>query len=269
MSSAIDTTPVDTEKSGSARGAIAWAVVLILVAVYCLQFGLQTLLWIESRQWAASNPPLAEIPQPLPAPASPPTTPAAASKGTVLKAYDYQFRVPWTGKWKQTPPMATTEFRFDSGQIVLMFDPDTQKEVLRGIRTSKSQDYLNFADVLASQNVDSDYALFSAVYGSSPAQISPFMHQSDAQRVDLLLLWKLSFGADAQPGTYSFNFGANRGFQFGTPAPGHLVALRVFDDQERQLRLIFTTAAGSGAQFTQDDVNLAAQSLKSIPMLER
>ena len=188
MSSAIDTTPVDTEKSGSARGAIAWAVVLILVAVYCLQFGLQTLLWIESRQWAASNPPLAEIPQPLPAPASPPTTPAAASKGTVLKAYDYQFRVPWTGKWKQTPPMATTEFRFDSGQIVLMFDPDTQKEVLRGIRTSKSQDYLNFADVLAGQNVDSDYALFSAVYGSSPAQISPFMHQSDAQRVDLLVV---------------------------------------------------------------------------------
>jgi hypothetical protein len=269
MSSAIDTTSVDTEKSGSARGAIAWVIVLILVAVYCLEFGLQTLLWIESRQWAADNPPLAEIPQPLPVSSSASAISAAGSKGTILKAYDYQFRVPWTGKWKQTPPMATTEFRFDSGQIVLMLDPDTQKEVLRGIRTSKSQDYLNFADVLAGQSVDSDYALFNAVYGAAPSQISPTMHQNDAQRIDLLLLWKLSFGADAQPGIYSFNFGANRGFQFGTPAPGRLVALRVFDDQERQLRLIFTTAAGSSAQFTQDDVNLAAQSLKSIPMLER
>ncbi len=242
----------------------------MLVAIYCLEFGLQTLLWIESHHWAAVNPDLAEIPQPLPAPSS---SPAAKSKSTVLKAYDYQFSVPWTGKYKQSQPIATTEFRFDSGQIVILFDPEAQLDVLRGIRTSKSQEYLNFAEVLASQNVDSNYGLFGIVYGASPSTVSPFMPQGDAQRMNVLLLWKLSFGVDARPGIYSFNFGKNRGFQFGSPAPDQLtdrpVALRVFDDQGQQLRMIFTTAAGSAAQITQDDISLAAQSLKSIPLLER
>jgi hypothetical protein len=263
----ISNAPVEETKDGSsARETIIWVIVLVLVAFYCLKFGLQTLLWVESREWAAANATLAEIPQPLTAFVPPAES---ASKGTLLKAYDYEFRVPWTGKWKQTPPMATTEFRFDSGQIVVLFDPEAQLDVLRGIRTSKSQDYVNFADVLASQNVDTNYGLFRIVYGAAPSELSPFMPQSDAQRSNILLLWKLSFGADARPGFYSFDFGANHGFQFGSPGPGRAVALRVFDTQGLQLRMIFTTAAGSGAQISQGDINLAAQSMKSVPMLER
>jgi len=258
--------PAETENAGSARGTLVWVAVLALVAIYCLQFGLQTLLWIESHHWAAVNPDLAEVPQPLPAPIS---APAADSKGAVLKAYDYEFQVPWTGKYKQSSEMATTQFRFDSGQIVILFDPEAQLDVLRGIRTSKSQEYLNFAEVLESQNVDSNHGLFGIVYAASPSKVSPFMQQSDAQRMNVLLLWKLSFGMDARPGIYSFDFGKNRGFQFGSPAPGRPVALRVFDDQGQQLRMIFTTAAGSAAQITQGDISLAAQSLKSIPLLER
>ena len=191
------------------------------------------------------------------------------SKGTLLKAYDYEFRVPWTSKWKQTLPAATTVFRFDSGQIVAVLDPEAQLDALRAIRTAKSQEYLNFADVLAAQNVDSNYALFRAVYGASPAQVSPLMSESDAQRIAILLEWKLSFGLDARPGIYSFDFGGNHGLQFGSPAPGRPVALRVFDDQGSQLRLIFTNAPGSNAAITQDDITLAAQTLKSIPLLER
>jgi hypothetical protein len=267
---ATETNPAQAEKTASATGTIVWAAVLVLVAIYCLEFGLQSLLWIESHHWAGIDPELAEIPQPLPAPASPPS---AESKGTVLRAYDYQFQVPWTGKYKQSEPKATTEFRFDSGQIVILIDPEAQLDVLRGIRTSKSQEYLNFATVLENQNVDSNYGLFGIVYGASPAQVSPLMPQSDAQRMNVLLLWKLSFGADARPGIYSFDFGKNRGFQFGSPAPDHsadrLVALRVFDDLGQQLRMVFTTVAGSGAKITQDDIDLAAQSLKSIPMVER
>jgi hypothetical protein len=256
----------ETKNDGSARESILWVIVLVLVALYCLEFGLPTLLWVESREWAAANPTLAEVPQPL----TPPVLSAeAASKGTLLKAYDYQFRVPWTGKVKQTLPAATTEFRFDSGQVVVLFDPEAQLDVLRGIRTSKSQDYVNFSDVLANQNVDSNYGLFRIVYGAAPANISPFMRQSDAQRTNVLLLWKLAFGADARPGFYSFDFGANRGFQFGDPGPGRAVALRVFDTQGLQLRMIFTTAAGSTAQISQNDINLAAQTIKSVPMLER
>jgi len=260
------TDPARTEKTGSARAAIVWAVVVVLVAAYAMEFGLQTLLWTESHEWASVNSSLSEVPQPLPASAA---LPPGNSKGTLLKSYDYEFRVPWTGKMTQTPPMATTAFHFDSGQIVTVFDPDAQLDVLRGIRTSKSQEYLNFAEVLAGQNVDSNCALFRTVYSASPAQVSPFMRQSDAERIAILLQWKLSFGVDAAPGIYSFDFGANHGLQFGSPASGHPAALRIFDDQGKQLRLIFAAAPGSSAQITQDDIDLAAQSLKAVPLLEQ
>ena len=73
---------------------------------------------------------------------------------------------------------------------------------------------------------------------SSPAQLSPLMDAREALRMNALLLWKLSFGFDlpADGQFYSFDRGKVRGFQFGDPAKQRPVALRVFDDRDRQYR---------------------------------
>ncbi len=41
----------EEEDKGGARNAIILAILVIAVGAYCLAFGLQTLIWIEAKQW--------------------------------------------------------------------------------------------------------------------------------------------------------------------------------------------------------------------------
>jgi len=264
----------DTEKSGT-LSAMILMVVVVLIGAYSVAYGLQTLVWIEARRWASLNPWLSDVPMPLPGKvATAPLPPEPAGKlahpqTTQLRAYDYEFSVPWTGKPLATALHIGTEFRFTSGQVVVFFDPETQLDTLRALKSSAPAEYQKFRSVFREQSIESNYALYQAIYAASPAQASPFLSGDAAQRINVLLLWKLSFGFDQQPGIYSFDFGRNRGFQFGNPGNARPVAVRVFDDQDRQFRFFFTVAAGSHARITQDAINTAVQSLQMIPIMER
>src|SRR5258708_6785804 len=88
----------EAEKSG-ALSAIILAALVVLVSAFCVAYGLQTLVWVEARQWASVNPWLRDVPQPLPSSTSS-ATPGA--KGTQVRAYDYEFISPW-GAGKVTP----------------------------------------------------------------------------------------------------------------------------------------------------------------------
>lgn len=264
----------DTEKSGT-LSAMILMVIVVLIGAYSMAYGLQTLVWIEARRWASLNPWLGDVPVPLPGKvASPEVSPqlrgrTAQPQSTQLRAYDYEFTVPWTGKSSATPLRVGTEFRFTSGQVVVFFDPETQLDTLRALKSTTPAEYSKFQSVFREQSIESNYALYQAIYAVSPAQASPFLSGEAAQRINALLLWKLSFGFDQQPGIYSFDFGRNRGFQFGDPGNGRPVALRVFDDQDRQFRFFFTVAAGSNGRITQDAIDTAVQSLQMIPIMER
>ena len=268
--------PNDTEKSG-AQSAILLAAAVLLVAVFSIMFGLQTLVWFNAKRWTSQDPWLADTPQPLPpsAAATPDLAPLATGKDgkkakpPQLKAYDYEFTAPWPGNVKTIPASAYVQFQFDSGQVIVFFDPESQLDIIRQMKSGETTQYQQFQNVFGDQAPDSNYALYRTVYSASPAQISPLMHSQDAFRTNVLLLWKLSFGFDTQPGIHSFELGKNRGFEFGDATNGRPVALRVFDDRDAQFRLIFTAAGGASGKFTQDDINLAVQSLQSVPILER
>src|SRR5580704_11578797 len=45
----------EEEVKGGARNAIILAILVIAVGAYCLAFGLQTLIWIEARQWVSAD----------------------------------------------------------------------------------------------------------------------------------------------------------------------------------------------------------------------
>jgi hypothetical protein len=249
------------EKRG-ASFAIILALVVILVAIFCVAYGLQTLAWVEARQWANVNPWLRNVPQPLP-PAQEP------AKGEQIKSYDYEFISPWGAAQKINPLLTYSEIRFPSGQVVIFFDPDSQLDTMRALKSSNPLEYQRFQNVFVDHPIETNYALYDAVYSASPAQLSPIMSSRDAMRMNVLLLWKLSFGFDFGSEIYSFDFGRNKGFQFGDPAKGGPVAARVFDDRARHHRFIFLVAAGKSAQITQDDINTVLSSLKPIPILER
>jgi hypothetical protein len=255
----------DSEKDG-ARSAIILLILVIVVAGYSVKFGLPTLTWIEAKLWASDNPWLDTIPQPLPAPTAPPP-----QKAPQVKAYDWEFNSPWPGNPKPVGSLTATQFHYDSGQVIVFFDPESQVDTMRAIKTASPTEYQTFANVFADQPINSNLELYQAVYGSAPAQISPLMNTREALRLNALLLWKLSFGFDlpADGQFYSFNWGGVRGFQFGDPAKQRPVALRVFNDRDRQFRFILTVTAGSSGKITQDDVDAIAQTIQPVPFAER
>ena len=254
----------EVEKKG-ALSAIILAALVVLVSVFCVAYGLQTLVWLEARQWASVNPWLRDVPQPLPS-----STPSAApsAKGIQVRAYDYEFISPW-GAGKVTPYLAHVEFRFNGGQVAILFDPETSLDTMRNLKTTNPLEYQRFTNVFLDHPIEFNYQLYQIVYGVSPAQLSPFMSSRDAMRMNVLMLWKLSFGFDTTPGIYSLEFGRNHGVQFGEAGKDRPVAVRVFDDRDRQFRLIFLVAAGSNAPLTQDDINTAVSSLKPVPIIDR
>lgn len=255
----------EDEKS-SAKSAIILAAVVILVAAYCAMFGLQSLVWINAKRWASANPWLLEVPQPLPPPTS---HPVAASKAVALKAFNYEFTTPWQGKAKTTPTASNVEFKFESGQVIDFFDPQGQVDAMGELKKSNPNEYERIMGIFGGTSLDTSYDLYRAVYSASPAQVSPFMPLNDATRMNILLLWKLSYGFDGGPSIWSFDLGEKRGFQFGDPLSGLPVALRVFDDRNHQFRFIFTVLSGSNAKISQDEIDSVVESLQPVPLEER
>jgi hypothetical protein len=90
-------------------------------------------------------------------------------------------------------------------------------------------------------------------------------------RMNVLMLWKLSFGLDlpCDGEFYSFNWANVKGFQFGDPAKKVPVAVRAFDDRDHQFRFIFTAANAAADRITQNDINAILQTLRVEPFSER
>jgi hypothetical protein len=250
------------DETTSARSSIILTVMVFVVAGYCLLYGLQTLAWLEAKHWVSVNPWFLEVPQPLPAAAEP-------AKGVLVKAFDYSFTAPWQAEPKRTPSLTGVQLQFESGPVIVFYDPESQLDTLRTLKNLNPLEYQKLSSIFSDHPMDSNYSLYQAVYSASPAQLSPVMAGRDAMRMNVLLLWKLSFGFDLPGEIFSFDFGKYRGFQFGDPASGQPVAVRVFDDRDRQFRFIFTVRAGSDAKLTQDDISTVVSSLKPVPILER
>jgi len=253
----------DASEKRATRTAILLLVAVFLVAGYAVEFGPQTLVWFNAKRLAPNDPWLADVPQPLPS-----TTPQPLPKGEPIKAYNWEFAQLWPIA-KISPSVNFIEIRFKPGQSITFFDPDVQLDTLRVLKNSNPLEYQKFANLFADQPIDTNFALYQNVYGASPAQLSPFMPVRAAMRVSALLQWKLSFGTEGSAPAHSFVFGDNRGFQFGDPSSGSPIAVRVFNDRDRQFRFLFNVAAGSGAKFTQDNLNAIIASLRPVPILER
>jgi hypothetical protein len=263
-------------KESGARSAIILAVLVTAIALYIAMFGAQTVALLDARRMLSQNPWLSAVPQPMPTPAPTPAAPAAKSasksalaKTTGLKAYNYQFVAPWTGKFQQTPSLIDVEFHFASGPVVVFFDPDAQADIVRAIRDNPGRAFAAFQPLIGDGGIATNYDLYQAVYTSSPAQVSFRTSPDDSARLRILLLTKLSFGFDLEKTISSFDFGEEKGVQFGDPAKGVPAALRVFNRRDKQFRFIFTVRDGSAAHITQNDINQTVQSLQPVPLLER
>jgi hypothetical protein len=261
--------PTETAKKESARSAIILLLVVLLVAGYCVRYGLQTLTYAEAKSWARANPWLSEAPEPLPAPAPVPDFSKSKDKPVEVKTNEWEFRVPWKGEAKQQSLPIALEYRFPSGQVIVFYDPQAQLDTVAEFKKLSPLEFEKFTNVFQDAMPKTNYELYRDVYSVVPEKVSPFMPLADAIRENVLLIWKISFGYDVQPGIHSFDWPNARGFEFGDPSKGGPVALRVFDDRGHQFRFLFVTAAGTNGRFTQDDVNFVIETLQPVPLEER
>ena len=262
---------IEDQDKSSARPAIILLILVFVVAGFMVKYGLQTLTWVEGKLWASDSPWLANVPQALSPPLAPlPPLPGAA-KPALVKAYNYEFNSPWPGNPTVKPSLTYTEFHYDAGPVIVFFDPDSLVDTMRALKTSNPAEYQRFADVFADKPLNTNFEMYQAVYAAASAQQSPVMDARDAMRINVLLLWKLSFGLDlpCDGQFYSFAWSTAKGFQFGDPEKNVPVAVRAFDDRDHQFRFIFTTAGAAPGKISQNDINTVLQSLQVVPFIDR
>ena len=247
----------------SATLAIVLLLVAILVGIFAMTYGLQTLAWAQWKWRASSEQWLVDVPTPAP------PAPSTPTKGAQIRAFDFELTAPWPGEPKSAPSLPGLEFRFKSEQVIFFFDPETLVDAVRKQKSASPAEYQRLTNLFGENALDSNYTLYQTVYSASAAQLSPFMSARDALRMNVLLNWKLAFGFDARPGIHSFQWGKIRGYQFGDPINSPAVAIRAVDDRDRQFRLIFLVGAGSTVHLTQDEISSAVSTLQPVPILER
>ena len=104
----------DDDEKSSSISAIALAALAIVVALFTVKFGLQTMTWVEGKMWATQTPWLNVVPQALP-------TPPPVAAGPQLKAFDFEVNAPWPGNPKPVPAETNVAFHYDTGQVLVFF----------------------------------------------------------------------------------------------------------------------------------------------------
>lgn len=232
--------------------------VTLAIGLCALTYGLQTLLYFEARQWASDAPFLWQTPQPMPSVAASP----AQQKNILF--YGMVFDAPWKGIAAQKEGDVHSDVRFDTGPVVIFFNPEGEKDILSTMQNGDLNSYHRYQDIFGVNLVSSNYDLYLAVYGASPVSVSPFMSRDQVLRMGTLLEWKLAFGVYEASAIYTVQTGTMRGLQFGDPSRDAMIVERLFDSRNGQYRLLFASKAGRGT-FSQADINCVIDSLQPRP----
>ncbi|HVA72734.1 MAG TPA: hypothetical protein VNF02_06435 [Candidatus Limnocylindrales bacterium] len=246
------------EKKESARATVLLSLATVVIAAYALAFGLQTLIYFEARHWTVATPFLTQVPQPLP------STVASAPQEKTLSFYGYQFAAPWKGIRREQPGNARSQINFAAGPILVFFNPEGEKNIVESIRRGDPQVYQRYQTVFGQNLFPDDYALYRAVYGATPASLSPFMSSAKAVRISTLLQWKMAFGNNNASAIYTLHAGRSRGLQFGDPSHNPAIVVRLFDPSDREMRLLFTSKSAQPGTFSQADINCVIDSIEPV-----
>lgn len=248
-------------KEDSPRTTIILALVTLAIGLYALAYGLQTTFYFQAHSWARRMPFLRETPQQLP------STAASPVQTKNLSFYGVNFSAPWKGIASQKSQDSQSAVRFNSGPIIVFFDPQIEADPLETIRDGDPNLYTRYQQLFGYNLFPSTYDLYAAVYGASPALLSPVMPRDKMDRVAALLQWKLNFGSDGATAIYSVNAAEMRGIQLGDPSRDHIVSVRLFDSRNHQYRMLFTSTKGPGT-YPQADINCVLDSLAPAPERE-
>ncbi|MGH9731383.1 MAG: hypothetical protein ACRD4A_06755, partial [Candidatus Acidiferrales bacterium] len=110
------------EKKEYALATVILALVALAIGICALAFGLQTTFYFQAKYWASQAPLLKETPQELP------SAQASPAQGKSFSFYEMSFSAPWKGIAAQKSGDARSEVMFDTGPIIIFFNPPSEKD---------------------------------------------------------------------------------------------------------------------------------------------
>jgi hypothetical protein len=244
-----------------------FGIVFGAVSIYAWAFGVQTMVALETRDWAWKDPVLKITPARLK------DFSISTSAGRALSYFGYEFEVPWDDLDEQhTRPVGANwqAIAFHSGKSVLLMrsQPD---EFLKGVMKSfaaNQQSYRRFfAKFYGEAAVESDYTFIHLVVETTPDKITLFTPRKDAVGVMMLVLLKSMVARDGRSGIFSVQTRDFRGFQYGNPqSKPAVIRAELFTDGGALEFDFHQSAKENAAGISQAEINRVIQTVHPVRM---
>ena len=234
--------------------------VVLALAAYGYFFGVQT-FWVISARMMRQ--PLQDVvPKPLKLePCSEPVT--------ALKAFDYSFSVPWSDCSQRADITSLVVWACSESNFhVVCFSPSVGVySALLPEPSSEDAEYRQaMIEFMGLRNiVYTNFHICKKVWEVTPEDISLFDSKREAMSKSFLLVLKtIGFPPEIRE-SYFFEHADIKGFQFGSPSIDSTVQLSIFDQMDRELRLIVSAFTNSPVPLTQADINTIITTFSSNP----
>ena len=236
------------------------AVVLTLVT-YGYFFGYQTLCAVSFRMMR--KPQQDVVPKPL-------TLKPCSEPVTVLKAFDYSFSVPWSDCSQHSAKTSSVVWTCSGSNFYVICSAPRAGAyglILSDTLVGKYEKYRPAVEsLLGLENVvNTNFYICKKVWEVTPEDISPFDSKDTVVAKCFLLALKAIGISPYFRDAYFFERGNIKGFQLGSPSVRQCVELSIFDQMDRELRLIVSVSTNSPVRLTQADINTIITTFSSKP----
>ena len=233
---------------------------MLALATYGYFFGAQTLCAVSAR--IMRQPQQDVVPKPM-------AVDSYSEPVTVLKAFDYSFSVPWSNCSQRTEitslvVWACSESNF---QVACLSPSVGVYSALLPEPSSEDAEYRQaMIEFMGLRNiVYTNFHICKKVWEVTPEDISLFDSKREAMSKSFLLVLKTIGFPPGIRESYFFEHGDIKGFQFGNLSVDSSIQLSIFDQMDRELRLIVSVSTNSPVRLTQADINTIITTFSSKP----
>ena len=224
--------------------------VVLALATYGYFFGFQTVCAVSFRMMR--KPQQDVVPKPM---ALEPCSEPVIN----LKAFDYSFSVPWSDCSHYSAKTSSVVWTCSGSNFtVVCFSPRASAYglILSGTLGKYEKYRPTVESLLGLENVvNTNFYICKKVWEVTPEDISPFDSKDTAAAKCLLLVLKACGIPPGFRNAYFFERGNIKGFQLGSPVVSRSVELSIFDQMDREVRLIVSASTNSPIPLTQADIN--------------
>jgi hypothetical protein len=247
------------------RVFLSVGIAVILLVVYAVLFGSQTMDALLARYELRKLPDVAETPAGLA------DTSIATKPHRKATHFGYEFELPWDDvdeqKSKTRGQIEVIAFRSGNAFWFSAFPP---KDFVHEIMKTGQLDPESFRRLCGDEASESDYGFNKIMLQATPSDITPFVSPRRAAAAVWLLMIKGMSMPPAKSGIFSIQAGDFRGFQFENPrSRPNRISDYLYSEHGGIDLIFFQKVDGSAPVISQPEINRIIESIQAIPVAAR